>query len=362
MVAESGLSKADYQKLFALSTGLLQADESDLNREMLRLLEEIFGWRRTLAFVLNMGDGLAFPHVEYMTSLNMSQDYLISCAAAYNSERVMYESMKRRRASNRWQGVSYTQDTPDGDYDNSAFMGKLRAMGFSHAVALYLNVSPVICIALCLTEEESELSARDRERIQHIRDTLAAHMQVRLRYQRERGLSDCVRALAETAEPYYAILDGKLETLAKSGGAESFAEKWLETTDFSAVAARILRENQLSADRLEQADGLAGEIAGCQIRLRPISYRYAETSQRALLVTLRRGSPGIVQLDPAAAKKYDLTRRETEVAEMLARGCTNREIAEAMHISANTAKVHLANLFRKLGAATRIEAISKLKA
>ena len=187
-------------------------------------------------------------------------------------------------------------------------------------------------------------------------------MQVRLRYQRERGLSDCVRALAETAEPYYAILDGKLETLAKSGGAESFAEKWLETTDFSAVAARILRENQLSADRLEQADGLAGEIAGCQIRLRPISYRYAETSQRALLVTLRRGSPGIVQLDPAAAKKYDLTRRETEVAEMLARGCTNREIAEAMHISANTAKVHLANLFRKLGAATRIEAISKLKA
>lgn len=360
-MAESRLTKADYQKLFTLTAKLPELDEHDYYREFLRLLEEIFGWRRTLAFVLNMGDGLSFPQVEYMTSRTMSQAYLNSCAAAYSSERVMYESMKRRRASNQWMGVSYTQDTPKGDYDNSAFVGKLRAMGFSHAVVLYLNLSPVICIALCLTEEESTLSGQDRERIQAIRDTLAAYTQMVLQHQRMQGLWHCIQTMAEGAEPYYAILNNKLGPLMKSEAIEPFAEKHLGTANLSAIAAPLLKGGTRVSERVLRPEGITKECDTCRILLRPLSYRYAESTQQVWLMTLRLITPGIVGLDPAAAKKYDLTKREVEVAGMVVQGLTNREIAEAMHISANTAKVHLANMFRKLGASNRMEAIQKLK-
>jgi LuxR family transcriptional regulator, maltose regulon positive regulatory protein len=50
-----------------------------------------------------------------------------------------------------------------------------------------------------------------------------------------------------------------------------------------------------------------------------------------------------------------LTRREREVYSLLAEGRSNREIAKALFISEATAKVHVRNILRKLGARSRVE-------
>lgn len=43
-----------------------------------------------------------------------------------------------------------------------------------------------------------------------------------------------------------------------------------------------------------------------------------------------------------------LTPREKEVLELLARGFTNMEIAERLHISKHTVKNHVSNIYQKL--------------
>jgi DNA-binding NarL/FixJ family response regulator len=53
---------------------------------------------------------------------------------------------------------------------------------------------------------------------------------------------------------------------------------------------------------------------------------------------------------------YGLTRREREVLPLLVQGFTNRQIADALFISENTAGVHVSNILGKLGASTRTEA------
>ena len=51
-----------------------------------------------------------------------------------------------------------------------------------------------------------------------------------------------------------------------------------------------------------------------------------------------------------------LTERENEILLMVATGVTNREVAHQLNISVNTVKVHLRNVFNKLGAESRTEA------
>ncbi|WP_285041149.1 LuxR C-terminal-related transcriptional regulator [Plantibacter sp. LMC-P-059a] len=55
-----------------------------------------------------------------------------------------------------------------------------------------------------------------------------------------------------------------------------------------------------------------------------------------------------------------LTEREWSVAELAAGGARNRAIAEALTISENTVKFHVANVLRKLGVASRVELAAAL--
>ena len=51
----------------------------------------------------------------------------------------------------------------------------------------------------------------------------------------------------------------------------------------------------------------------------------------------------------------DLTPREQEVLEMMAKGLSNQEIGEVLSISAESAKIHLKHIFEKLGVTKRVE-------
>ena len=50
-----------------------------------------------------------------------------------------------------------------------------------------------------------------------------------------------------------------------------------------------------------------------------------------------------------AAERYGLTAQELAVATEVARGASNREVAEALFLSPRTVEYHLGNVYRKLG-------------
>lgn len=74
----------------------------------------------------------------------------------------------------------------------------------------------------------------------------------------------------------------------------------------------------------------------------------------------RRHGPDFVRND-AALKSLGLTGQEMRVLSELASGRANKEIARTLGLSPNTIKTHLANLFAKLGAATRTEAVTRAR-
>jgi two-component system nitrate/nitrite response regulator NarL len=58
-------------------------------------------------------------------------------------------------------------------------------------------------------------------------------------------------------------------------------------------------------------------------------------------------------------EREPLTPREIEVFELVGKGLSNRDIAEALGISTHTAKYHVAQILAKVNAATRAEAVSE---
>jgi DNA-binding CsgD family transcriptional regulator len=59
----------------------------------------------------------------------------------------------------------------------------------------------------------------------------------------------------------------------------------------------------------------------------------------------------------ARLRELGITRRELEILELIARGLSNREIAELLFVSENTVKTHSSRLFDKLSAKRRTQAV-----
>jgi len=52
-----------------------------------------------------------------------------------------------------------------------------------------------------------------------------------------------------------------------------------------------------------------------------------------------------------------LTRREAEILKLIASGASNNYIAQHLHISPHTVKTHISNIFTKVGASNRLQAV-----
>ena len=62
-------------------------------------------------------------------------------------------------------------------------------------------------------------------------------------------------------------------------------------------------------------------------------------------------------LNQSRLKELGITPRELEILELIARGLSNREIAEQLFVSENTVKTHSSRLFDKLSARRRTQAV-----
>ncbi|WP_354700216.1 hypothetical protein DSM112329_00481 [Paraconexibacter sp. AEG42_29] len=102
--------------------------------------------------------------------------------------------------------------------------------------------------------------------------------------------------------------------------------------------------------------------------------RYLAVSTQALLGEVRHAPPslphrhgerlafGTFQGVPASAGAgggVHLTERERAIAQLLAEGLSNREIASRLVVSPETVKSHVTRILRKFGASNRIEAVTR---
>ena len=67
------------------------------------------------------------------------------------------------------------------------------------------------------------------------------------------------------------------------------------------------------------------------------------------------------KLNEAELQRLGVSKREYEVLELMALGLSNQEIADKLFVSLNTVKTHSSNLFMKLDARRRTQAVQRAK-
>jgi LuxR family transcriptional regulator, maltose regulon positive regulatory protein len=80
---------------------------------------------------------------------------------------------------------------------------------------------------------------------------------------------------------------------------------------------------------------------------------------RKLLTALERDAS--VAVLPVAGLPDPLSERELEVLQLIAAGKSNRRIASELFVSVGTVKTHLNNLYRKLDAHSRTQALARAR-
>lgn len=110
----------------------------------------------------------------------------------------------------------------------------------------------------------------------------------------------------------------------------------------------------------EAADAWTTAEAGGVYRLSIVAVDPGEGLPGRWLVTAVKGGPDPKERTMLAEVEFGLTRRETDIVELLAEGLSNRQLAGAFGVTEATVKAHLVNIMRKAEAPSRTELLARL--
>jgi two-component system response regulator DevR len=155
-------------------------------------------------------------------------------------------------------------------------------------------------------------------------------------------------AKVDILAPQLILMDVRME---KMGGIEACREIKSHHPDISILMITSFTDNDAV---------LSSVLAGAS------GYLLKNVSRTELLRAIRRVAAGETLLDPTTTKRAmdslsalpgsELTEREREVLALVARGYTNKQIAEKLFVSEKTARNHVSHILEKLGLSRRSEA------
>jgi DNA-binding CsgD family transcriptional regulator len=149
----------------------------------------------------------------------------------------------------------------------------------------------------------------------------------------------------------------KLINMAENGGSPAKAAQGVLPSALTELCAEIIKALQVRTEAKDWEQFEIKRVAGNPnqpVLLRGFGLPDRSGIQQARLVVTLEELGRRQQLNTDQAKeRFQLTNREQSVVENLAKGWTNKEIANALKITEQTVKEHIKHIMRKTNSTTR---------
>jgi DNA-binding NarL/FixJ family response regulator len=134
------------------------------------------------------------------------------------------------------------------------------------------------------------------------------------------------------------------------------------------TATRLLLAEQPDVRVVALTSFTADQQVAAALAAGAVGYLLKDSAPEALFDAVRQASAGHTPIDPRVAgallpgrrpvedEAAALSGREIEVLRLVAKGLANKQIARSLGISDHTVKVHLGNVFRRIGVSDRTSA------
>jgi len=130
---------------------------------------------------------------------------------------------------------------------------------------------------------------------------------------------------------------------------------------FAKAAGRLAKNDRIDARMIAEFGAVFAVVEQCEVPTDPAREHLASlVGARQALIEHEIGLRNQISAAPAGAAR--LSEREREVAELLVLGMPYRDIGSQLFISAKTVEHHVARIRRRLGAESRSEMLSMLRA
>lgn len=265
--------------------------------------------------------------------------------------------------------ISYAARTGDGSarkisdflapehwHDTPIYRELYAPMGIEFQMSIGLPAPRPIVVGIALNRSDVDFSERDRTVLELLRPHLAQGWRQAREHRRIDALVHAASEVLQSArlgvivlaDPPHELTTGSLARLYRFFGRPGRDDplpprvaRWADRQRAAALGAEELIR-PMSAER----DG-----ARLVLRYLPASPDHAE----AILLSEDAARPPSASLTPLG-----LTSREAQVLAAVATGATNATIGAQLHVAASTVKKHLDNIYLKLGASNRTEAVAIL--
>lgn len=210
---------------------------------------------------------------------------------------------------------------------------RFRPIGANYQILAGLAFGGAVPSGVGFSRASRDFGERERALLDLMRPRLAAAYRSVVEREETRRVTDAYeRGLEQAGTAIALVQDGRLVPV--SQGAAALLVRWFgEREPALPVAAAVARDDLRLSVTVADGDPAV-----------------------AVLVETR------TCLDPERARALGLTRREAEILALVSRGLSDSALAQELYLSVRTVEKHLQHAYRKLGVASRRDAVARVLA